>query len=87
MTKNDNDKVIIHTITLDQAEMAVRIVEGMTGSPRPVGMSASDALSQLDDGVQEQLQGASQKLAEYFYECMKATIPSTELQKHDASLN
>lgn len=86
MTKS-NDKATVYSIELDQAEMAIRIVEGMTGAPRPVGMSAKDALEHLDENVQEQLHGASKMLAEYFFEQMKKVIPTTELHKHSNHLN
>ena len=62
----EESKVV--AIVLDQAEIAVRIVEALTDSKRPDGKSAREALDTLDDSHREGLFMASRAIAEYIYE-------------------
>lgn len=66
MAKEKEKKVI--AISLDQAEMALRIVEGLTGTERPKGKSPRECLQELDEDKRESLFQASKLIAEYIYE-------------------
>jgi outer membrane protease len=88
MIKEDDKNVKYVSIVLDQAEIALRIVEGLTGSERPDNLTPEQALGVFNDERREQLYYASKKVSEYFHEQMKAVIPTTELQKvHKGSVN
>lgn len=67
MAKETKEKKII-AIKLDQAEMAIRIVEGLTGTARPGGKSPREYLEDMKEESQKGLFNASRAIAEYVYE-------------------
>ena len=64
--KEKKEKVI--AISLDQAEMAVRIMEGLTGSKRPAFKSPRECIEEMEEDKRESLFQASRLIAEYIYE-------------------
>lgn len=80
----DDDKNTKYTsILLDQSEMAVRLVEALTGDRRPPQMSNEEALDMLDDNARYKIHEATRAMAEYFAERMKEAVPSTEFMRHE----
>jgi hypothetical protein len=70
---SDKKEKRIVAIQLDQAEIAVRIVEALTDSHRPDHMPAREALDMMTDSNREGLFQASKAVAEYFFEQIVAS--------------
>lgn len=82
MISNDKDTKY-YSILMDQSEMAVRLVEALTGAKKPANMSNKEALDGLNEETAYKIQAATHAMAEYFAERMKDAIPTTEFIKHE----
>lgn len=60
---------------LDVCEMIVRMVEAMTGEPRPEGMSAKEAVEAMDEEQREAWFRGMWALKEYWDERMDDASP------------
>jgi hypothetical protein len=63
----------IVAIELDQAEIAIRIVEAISEAERPEGKTARECLDDLSDESRRNLFQASKAVAEYFFERIVAS--------------
>lgn len=66
----DNPKAV--PIMLDQAEMAVRLYEALTGVRRKQGHTATQIMNDAPGEVAQGLARAAAAMAYYFHECMQA---------------
>lgn len=77
--KEDEENIRTAVIKLDQSEIAIRIIEGMTETDRPRGKNPQELLESLDASSRDKALAAATLVAEYFLECLREGIPATEL--------
>jgi len=79
MSKEEEKKII--TLKLDQAELAVRIVEAMTDTARPEGRTPEECLEDISEEGRQSALNAAFAAATYFVEVMKGEIPNVTSEK------
>lgn len=73
-----NEKYI--GVSVDSAELAVRIVEAMTGAIRPPDKTAVECLDQgLGDEERAGAFAAAKAACDYFFECLQAVSPKSQM--------
>lgn len=60
---------------VDEAELTCRIIEGFVGMDRPQGLTAREALAQMDLTVQRGARRAATNVIDYFRECITNSQP------------
>jgi hypothetical protein len=68
---------IIEVAEISEAEIAVRIMEGLLGMHRPSGATAEEALAGMPSDSRDGARRAARNAMDYIRECVsKARIPS-----------
>lgn len=75
---NDTKRKVASLIAeVNQHELACRILEGAMGLKRPAGVTAIQALSELDDQARAGMYQAAENAARYICECVgDGKVPS-----------
>lgn len=67
------------TLVIDQAEMAVRIIEAIADEPRPPGVDAGELLDRMDDKARESALRAATSVAQYIVGVITKEIPEASM--------
>lgn len=74
------DEKKMGVMLIDEAELCLIVLEGITGERRPEGMSAKEALdhAKLDDDIRERLHDTATRTVDYIVRCMNDGGVETE---------